>query len=182
METFLLSLSFVLYIIIRYYMIDHEAQSDKDYRRFKEGIELFDQKKYDEAFRYFDQAAASVGSRESAVAYLYRARCHYKFDNPFAALVDLTRAQNIENTLAVCHLERGIINYEIGEFSNAYLDFDRAVWHFHRENAESFCWRAMARWQLQKYAEAESDFKRAIKMGDEYASYQFKSMQKSSEF
>ena len=179
METALLSLSFVLYIIIRYYMIDHEAQSDKDYRRFKDGIELFNSRNYEEAFTYFDTVAAS--GRKSAVAHLYRARCHYKFDNPFAALVDLTHAQNIENTLAVCHLERGIINYEIGEFSNAYLDFDRAVWHFHRENAESFCWRAMAKWQLQKYTEAENDFKRAIKMGDEYASYQFNSMKKLKE-
>ncbi len=165
MEIALLSLLFVLYLIIRYYVVDHDTPTDKDRNRFRKGIDLVNNRSFDEAHRYFDEAVRQ--HPKSALAYAYRGKCQLAQENFYSAIYDLTQAVSRDNTLADCYLDRGIAFYAIGEYANAFREFDKAVWHFRDEQPDAYRWRALARIQIRQLPQAESDLRRAVALGDE---------------
>ena len=55
MEICLVVLLFIPYLFLKYYFTDHETKAEKDAARFEEGIILYRNKRYEEAFAYFDQ-------------------------------------------------------------------------------------------------------------------------------
>lgn len=165
MEVVALGLLFTIYLTIRYYLVDHDTLSDKDQKRFREGIELVKNRKFDEAHPYFDNAIRQYP--KSAVAYAYRGKCQLVQENYFSAIYDLTQAINLDNTLADCYLDRGIAYYYTDEFQQAFREFDKAVWHFRDEKPDAYRWRALARIQFRQLPQAENDLRRAISLGDE---------------
>jgi tetratricopeptide (TPR) repeat protein len=169
METFFLILLFIPYVVMRYHLTDHDTPSEKDKKRLVEGIELFQNQEYSKAFEYFNQALKL--NRKSAVAYAYRGKCNMKEENLFSALYDFTQAISFDNTLPDVHLDRGIVQYKLGEFENAFLSFDKAVWFSRGEEPESLRWRALARLKLHQHSQAEKDLQKAVKLGDEDAAF-----------
>lgn len=165
MEVALLSVLFVLYLTIRYYVMDHDTPADKDKIRFRKGLELIKKRAFTEAHQYFDEAVRLYP--KSALAYAYRGKCHLAQDNYYSAIYDLTQAVNRDNTLADCYLDRGIAFYHIDEFTSAFREFDKAVWHFRDEQPDAYRWRALARIQVRQLPQAESDLRRAVSLGDE---------------
>lgn len=165
MEIALLSLFFVLYLTIRYFMIDHDTPSEKDQKRFRKGIELVQNRNFPDAHRYFDEAVKQYP--KSAIAYAYRAKCQLAQENYYSAIYDLTQAISRDNTLAECYLDRGIAYYNIAEFNSAFREFDKAVWHFRDEQPDAYRWRALARIQVRQLPQAEYDLRRAVSLGDE---------------
>lgn len=165
MEVVALSLLFTIYLIIRYFLVDHDTSADKDRKRFRKGIELVNNRAFDEAHRYFDDAARQYP--KSAIAYAYRGKCHLVQENYFSAIYDLTQAINLDNTLADCYLDRGIAYYNTDEFQSAFREFDKAVWHFRDEKPDAYRWRALARIQARQLPQAENDLRRAVSLGDE---------------
>jgi tetratricopeptide (TPR) repeat protein len=165
MEVALLSLLFVLYLTIRYYVTDHDTPADKDRKRFQKGIDLVQKRNMVEAHHYFDEAVRQ--HPKSAIAYAYRGKCQLAQQNYYSAIYDLTQAVSRDNTLAECYLDRGIAFYEIEEFQNAFREFDKAVWHFRDEQPDAYRWRALARIQVRQLPQAESDLRRAVSLGDE---------------
>lgn len=165
MEVALLCLFFGLYLTIRYYMVDHDTDADKDRKRFKKGIDLFNQSAITEAHTYFDTIVQQ--HPKSAIAYAYRGKCQLAQANYYSAVYDLTEALNRDNTLADCYLDRGVSYYKTNEFQQAFREFDKAVWHFRDEQPDAYRWRALARIELRQLPQAENDLRRAIALGDE---------------
>lgn len=158
-------LLFVVYLTLRYYLMDHDTPSDKDRSRFRKGIELVSTRNITEAHRYFDDAVRQ--HPKSAIAYAYRGKCQLVQDNYYSAIYDLTQALSRDNTLADCYLDRGIAYYKTNQFSDAFREFDKAVWHFRDEQPDAYRWRALARIQIRQIPQAESDLRRAVSLGDE---------------
>lgn len=169
MEIALLCLFFGIYLTIRYYMVDHDTDADKDLKRFKKGIDLFHQSATTEAHIYFDNAVRQ--HPKSAIAYAYRGKCQLVQANYYSAIYDLTEALNRDNTLADCYLDRGVSYYRTNEFQQAFREFDKAVWHFRDEKPDAYRWRALARIELRQLPQAENDLRRAISLGDENSFY-----------
>jgi len=165
MEVALLGLLFVIYLTIRYYLVDHDTPADKDRKRFRKGIELVRSRNYAEAHRYFTEAIRQYP--KSAIAYAYRGKCQLVQENYYSAIYDLTQAINRDNTLADCYLDRGIAYYSIEQFNDAFREFDKAVWHFRDEKPDAYRWRALARIRVRQLPQAESDLRRAVALGDE---------------
>ena len=165
METILLFLLLIPYVIIRYLLTDHETPTEKDAKRYQEGIALVRQRRYAEAAGYFDHVLKEKPN--CALAYAYRGKCNLKLDNLYSSVFDCTRATSLDDTLAEAYLDKGKSLYRLEEYQNAFLEFDKAVWHF-KSNPESFRWRALARIRLsQEYDRVEADLRKAIQLGDE---------------
>ncbi len=165
MEVVLLSLLFVIYMTIRYYLMDHDTSADKDRKRFQKGIELVENRDFTEAHHYFDEAIQQYP--KSAITYAYRGKCQLIQENYFSAIYDLTQAINRDNTLADCYLDRGIAFYHTAEYQQAFREFDKAVWYFHDDQPDAYRWRALARIQVRQLPQAENDLRRAVALGDE---------------
>ncbi|MES2730699.1 MAG: hypothetical protein V4714_03090 [Bacteroidota bacterium] len=169
METLLLFLLFIPYMLIRYLFADHETQAEKDTKRYQEGVRLVLNKKYAEASRYFDKVLKEKPN--CAIAYAYRGKCNLHLDNLYSCVFDCTRASSLDGTLAESYLNKGKALYQLEEYAQAFLEFDKAVWYF-RNSAEAFRWRALARIRLsQAYTRVEEDFLKAIGLGDEEAAH-----------
>jgi tetratricopeptide (TPR) repeat protein len=167
MEVTLLGLLFAIYLVLRYYLIDHETASEKDQKRFQEGILLVKDRQIDTAFDYFNEAVQK--HPKSAVAYAWRGKCQLLLENHYSAIYDLTEAISRDNTLAECYLDRGIALYRVEQFTEAFREFDKAVWHIRDERPDAYRWRAVARIELRQLAQAENDLRRAVMLGDEDA-------------
>jgi tetratricopeptide (TPR) repeat protein len=168
-ETFILSLLLVFYVVIRYYTIDHDTPADKDRKRFAEGIALYEKSEYTAAHAFFDQQVKQ--HRKSALAYAYRGKCNLKDENLYSALYDFTKSLTFDNTIAHVHLDKGMAHYRLNEFNESFLSFDKAVWFSRGEEPESLRWRALARLKLHQLSQAEDDLNKAVQLGDEDAAY-----------
>ncbi|GAB3276321.1 hypothetical protein GCM10027347_49990 [Larkinella harenae] len=172
MEVALLGLFFFLFLFIRYFVVDHETPAEKDRRRFLEGIQFVQQHRYDEAFRFFDEAVQQ--NPKSSIAFAYRAKCHLRNENIYSALFDLTCALSLDNTVAESYLDKGIALYQLNRFQEAFNEFDKAVWYFRGQQPDAMRWRALAGIQLDRYNQARADLIRAIELGDENSAYLLK--------
>ncbi|MFC5408349.1 tetratricopeptide repeat protein [Larkinella bovis] len=172
MEVALIGLFFILYLFIRYFLIDHDTAADKDRLRFSEGIRLIQFHRYDEAFRFFDQAVAQFP--KSSLAFAYRGKCHLRNQNIHSALYDLTQALSLDNTIPDSYLDRGIALYQLKDYAEAFKEFDKAVWYFRGQQADAIRWRALSRMQLEQFKMAEQDLIRALELGDENSAYLLK--------
>ncbi|GAB3566741.1 hypothetical protein GCM10027578_16200 [Spirosoma luteolum] len=165
MEVALIGVFFVLYLIIRYYLMDHDTPADKDRLRFQKGIQLLQERDVVAAHRYFDEAIRQ--HPKSALAYACRGRCQLLQGNLHSAIYDLTQALSRDNTLADCYLDRGIAHYQLEQYTEAFREFDKAVWHFRDDKPDAYRWRALARIQVRQLPQAENDLRRAVALGDE---------------
>ncbi len=175
MEATLLILLSIPYLILKYLFTDHETPAEKDAKRYQEGIQLVLAKQYEEALPYFTQVLKEKPT--CALAYAYRGKCNLKLDNLYSSVFDCTRAVSLDGTLAETYLDKGKALFKLEEYRNAFLEFDKAVWHF-KNNPEAFRWRALARIRLsQPYDRVEADFRKAIELGDEDAAHYLRLVQ-----
>ncbi|MGA0558670.1 tetratricopeptide repeat protein [Larkinella sp. VNQ87] len=172
MEVALLGLFFILYLFVRYFVIDHDTPAEKDRRRFADGIQLVQLHRYNEAFRYFNEAVQH--HPKSSLAFGYRAKCHLHQENFYSALFDLNKALSLDNTLSDSYLDKGIALYRLHELDEAFREFDKAIWYSRGLDPDAIRWRALAALHLEKYAQARNDLVRAIELGDENAAYLLK--------
>lgn len=169
METILLLLLLIPYVLIRYLVTDHETKTEKDARHYQAGIQLVKEKKYGEAIQYFDQVLKE--KPHCALAVAYRGKCHLKLKNFYSCVFDCSRATSLDDTLSEAYLDKGKALYQLEEFKPAFLEFDKAVWHA-RKNPEAFRWRALGRIRLSHtYDQVEADLLKAIDLGDEDAAH-----------
>ena len=156
METFFLFLLFIPYIYLRYRLGDHDTQAEKDARAFAPGVRLVRDRQYEAGAAYFTRALETQPN--CALAYAHRAKCNLKLDNLYSCVFDATRAVSLDQTLAEAYLDKGKALYQLEEYHQSFLEFDKAVWHF-KTNPEAFRWRALARVRLSHpYDRVEADF------------------------
>ncbi|AXE16937.1 hypothetical protein DR864_03910 [Runella rosea] len=169
METFLLIFLLIPYLVLRYYLTDHDTPAEKERKRLAEGIELFNNGEYTKAHDYFNQKIKEY--RKSAIAYAYRGQCNLKEQNIYSALYDFAEALSFDNTLSEVHLQKGMAHYQLLEYETAFLSFDKAVWFSRGEEPQALRWRALARLKLHQLSQAEKDLSKAVELGDENAAY-----------
>ncbi|MCU0340967.1 MAG: hypothetical protein MUE30_13875 [Spirosomaceae bacterium] len=131
------------YFLLKYYTTDHQTVVEKDRARFKEGIALYEARKYAEAMHYFDQKMKEYP--KSALVYAYRGKCQLADDNLHTALYNFNQALAFELNLPDVLLEKGKIHFTLGEFEEAFLAFDKAAWFTRNKDADIVQWRDRAR-------------------------------------
>ena len=144
----------IILLVAKYHFTDHDTKSDKERKRFAEGIALFEDKNYAGAFTFFNKILAE--DRKSAIAFSYRGKCQLLEENLHGAIYDFTQALSFDNTLADVHFDKGKAHYELGEFKEAFLCFDKAIWFSRGENKEAFQWRS---WTEDRMEKQESNIK-----------------------
>ena len=167
MEIALLVLLFIPYLIIKYLVTDHDTPAEKDAKRFREGVELYAQQQYEDAFRYFDEQVKKYP--KSAVAYAWRGKCNLHEENYYSALYDLEQALSYDNTLAAAYLDKGQAHLAVDEYRDAFREFDKAVWFYRERNADALRLRGLARLRMKQIGQSERDLRRAVELGDENA-------------
>lgn len=131
---------------LHYYFTDHDTVIDKDRKRFAEGIALFESGNTTAAHAYFDQKVKE--NRKSALAYSYRGKCNLQDGNLYSALYDFTEALSFDNTLVEVHLDKGRVHFQLEEYKEAFLSFDKAVWFSRGSVADALHWRTEAHQKL----------------------------------
>ena len=169
MEVALLGFFFVTYILIRVRFAELDTKSDKERVIMAKGIDHFNKKNFDEAFVYFNDILQK--NKKSSIAFGYRGLCHLQRQNYHSAIYDLGQALSFDYSITDFQIGKGRAHYELKEWQEAYVMFDKAVWYGHRENAIAFCWRGKINLELKKWAEAKFDFERAVELGSEEAVY-----------
>ena len=157
MIEFLTIASFAGYIIYLRYYADGRTDAQKQADELREGILLYDNDQFAGALAYFNNALAT--RPKLAVAYLYRARIYRALNDTKAALADLEKGKSYDDTVADLHLETGQIQFEKRNYQQAFLDFDKAI--FHGASAESYYWRGRTRQHLDQPDEAVRDLAKA---------------------
>lgn len=169
MEVALLLILLAIYLIIRFLVTDQETTAEKDRKRFDKGVELLRQKSYHEAYTYFDQ---QIGKNpKSAVAYGYRGKASLFMENYYSALYDLTTAISFDNSETDFYIDKGKVYIALKDFSLAFKELDKAVWHSKQTNADALRLRGYARILLNQREQARRDFMLAIELGDEEAAF-----------
>jgi tetratricopeptide (TPR) repeat protein len=168
MEVFILFIILLACVLLQAFLFKHEDQATKDAKKFAEGIQLVQARKYKEGYIYFDTVLKTHPT--CALAFAYRGKCNLEMDDLYAAIFDCTEAASFDHCMAEAYLVKGIALYKLDMFKDAFLEFDKAVWHF-RNNAEAFRWRAIARVKSGITDKVEEDFTKAIELGDEHANY-----------
>lgn len=174
METVLLLLLSIPFLILRYYFQDHETAADKDQRRFSEGIGLVQARQFDEALAYFTLMAQQFP--KSAIVHFYKGRCNLGLGNHYSALYDFSVSLTLDNTLADTYLGKGQAHYRLDEFQQAFIEFDKAVWHTRSANADALRWRAVARMAFNQLDQARQDLEKAAALGDENADFYLRTL------
>lgn len=169
MEICLVVLLFIPYLFLKYYLTDHETKAEKDEARFAEGINMFRNRRFEEAFTYFDQQVKL--NPKSALGYAYRGKCNLQDENYYSALFDLSQALSFDNTLADTYIDKGKVHLALLEFKDAFREFDKAVWFYRNAHPEAIRLRGVARLRMQQFVQSERDFMRAVQLGDEDARF-----------
>jgi tetratricopeptide (TPR) repeat protein len=168
MEVFALFILFLGFLFMRAVFFKPNDPTSRDEKKYKEGIQLVNAKRYEEGFQYFNRVLKE--SPNSAVAYAYRGKCNLQLNDLFAAIYDTTEALAYDHCIADGYLVKGIALFELEMYKEAFLEFDKAVW-YDRNNGETYRWRAICRTKLGITDKVPEDFAKAIELGDEHASY-----------
>ena len=89
-----------------------------------EGIQLFDDEEVPAAFRFFEKAV--IEFPKSAYAYLYRAKCHFYFENYDAALPDLIKSLQLDNAIRETYLLKANCHFNMEDYDTAMFEYRRA--------------------------------------------------------
>lgn len=161
-------LIFPAYILVRLALGHHMTAMDKDRRRFKQGIELFNKKEYQAALGYFSRIVNEQGER--AVALQYLGACYFFLGKPYRAIAKATRALELEPTLALSYYIKGRVLYDEGHLEQALRELDKAVW-YDKAYAEAYYWKGHVLKDLKRSPEALRSFEIARDHGDEQANF-----------
>ncbi len=169
MYVLIVPVALVIFIAFSY-VIGSRSPLDKERRKYRAGITLFQTRDYDAAFTWFD--AAIRQDRRSCIPYLYRGKCHLRNENLNSALYDLTQALTYDNSLADAYVERGRVYLAMHNIERAHEDFDRAFLYSFGRDPVVLRYRGMTFLQKHLYFQAAKDLRKAAELGDEDACHQ----------
>ena len=161
-------MSALFYLLGRLIFGRWEPRSVKDERRLQEGIGLLKRRQYHEALAYF--AHVLILEPDCPIALVSRARCYFGLGELYLALADCSHAAEIDQEVPGVYLLKGQIFYQLKDYQEAFVYFDKAVW-FCRDDAAGYRWRALTYLQLENPGRAIQDFQKAVALGDEDANF-----------
>ena len=151
------------------YFYQRTSPEDRERRRVREGVALFEQNNLDDAFTFFDHQIRS--GKKSAVTYLYRGLCQSANGNLHSALYDLTTALSYDNSLVEAYFERGKIYLGRREADRAIREFERAQFYSKNTRADVFRYRGISLIRKGQYFQAARYLNKAVELGDEEANF-----------
>ena len=166
MEVMVLIPIVVLYFVVKALIFGTDDELGKEKKRFAEGMALLKGRNFQEGKLWFD--VQLIKSPKSGLAWACRGECHLALGNIYEALSDLNNACKLQTDLPEAYLNKGKALYMLNDFENAFIELDKAVWHF-RNNGEAFYYRAMVLLHMGDIAKANSDFRLAVSFGSEEA-------------
>ena len=86
------------------------------------------------------------------------------------ALADFNKALDIDYNLADTYLDKGIVLMELEDYTQAWHEFDKAIWH-DKNLAEAYRLRAEAATYADKKTDVMKDYRKAAQLGDEDANF-----------
>ena len=168
MEIILLFIILIFYTLLRIVVAVFYDEEKRERHKIKAGLQLLYHRKYEEALAYFDHFIKK--NPRLGIAYAFRGKCHLQLENYYAAITDCTKATTFAREIPDAFLDKGIALFKLCLYKEALLELDKAVWHL-KNNATAFRWRGMAKTMLNQYDKAETDFHKAVELGDEHANY-----------
>jgi tetratricopeptide (TPR) repeat protein len=167
MDAFLILFVLAIIQVLVFLAFDPRTKTEKELSLYKDGGQLIDEKKLEEAHLYFDEIIKR--DRRSAVAFAGRGKANVLLNNYHSAIYDLGESLKLDNTLPETYLMKGHAHYKLQDFRMAYHEYDRAVWFYHYKNGDAYRWRALARTHLGEHWQAAEDLRLAELAGDEVA-------------
>jgi tetratricopeptide (TPR) repeat protein len=149
--------------------IEEKFITIKNGEQLEDGVHLIHHRKYQEALSFFTEKLKHFP--KSAKAHYYRSFCNLELGNLYSALYDIEQSLSFDNTVGESYVTKGKILYKLEDYDTAFLEFDKADWHFRSENPIALRWRGMARYQLGQRKSAIEDFRLAVQLGDEDSDY-----------
>ena len=126
---------------------------------YKEGLKLFNNKKFKEAIPKFDSA---IGSNKAFVkAYVFRGLSYYMLRNHAQAINDLNKAIQMDPENVTALFARGMAYLFSGKSQKAITDFTMVL-QKQPENSLSYFNRSVCYYRLGQYKKAVSDSSKAI--------------------
>lgn len=166
METLAVIPLVVLYFVIKAIIFGTDDKLDKEKKKFATGIKMVNNKDFVNAKAWFDQKISEFP--KSGLGWAYRGQCNLALGNIYEALSDLTKACNLESNLPEAYLNKGKALYLLTDYDNAFIELDKAVWHF-RDNAEAYRYRGLVLIKMGNTLRGQNDLKMAVTLGDEDA-------------
>lgn len=168
MEALLLIFVFAGYIGALFISGKHKDKNVSDRKRHAYAGSMIHEKRWYEVLPLLNHIIDQ--EPKCAVAYQWRATCHQHTSEPYLALADFQKANNIDPHLAQCYMSKGLILYQLGLFEQSLIEFEKAVWYM-RDEPSAFRWRALAYLRLGQIDKALPDLRQATLLGDEHASF-----------
>ena len=137
---------------------DLRSKSEKELTAFSEGIDLYKNGRFDEAYQYFESKIS--GNPKSAIAYLYRGLSQKSRNNRADSARDIQTAVSIDDDVYQSHLELGKMFFEDREYQTALANLDKAILKALETSPESYYWRGQVYLNLNRNDEAKADFDR----------------------
>ena len=117
----------ILFIVLSFFTIGLQAQNEAQ-KAFSEGVKLLKVKKFSEAEKLFEVAIENGKAKEGLkMSYIYKGislNGQTKYDG---AIVDFSKAIELDSTDAASFVERGLAFSYKRDYDNAVVDFQRVL-------------------------------------------------------
>ena len=166
----LVVITFFGYIYYLRNYADLRSKSEKEEKEFAAGIEMYRDRDFEGAFRYFNDQVAK--NPRSCIAHLYRGLAQKGLNNRTEAYEDIETAVSLDDDVHEAHLELGRLFLEDGDPQTALLHFNKSVLKAQETSPKPYHWRSQAYVALQMQAEAQADLVEEKLISDKSANQQ----------
>jgi tetratricopeptide (TPR) repeat protein len=131
----------------------------------EKGKELFDNKKFADAYENFAKVIAL--DSQNYEAYIFRGRASNSLRNLDAAALDFSTAIRLKPNMAWGYCLRGMVRNELRRYPRAVLDLNKAI-EINPRYSNAYNFRGVANMELRKYDEAMNDFTETIRLDSKF--------------
>jgi tetratricopeptide (TPR) repeat protein len=135
---------------------DLRSGAEKEADRLTVGIQLYREGKSLDALKYFSSRIEA--NPKSAIAYLYRARCHVANGDLLDAAADIEKGLAFDDTIFELHFEQGKLRFASENYLDAVKSLDKAIARSGGKDTESYHYRGLTHEKLGNHTEAMEDF------------------------
>ena len=139
--------------------VSHHEPSESLNPEVTEGIELYNQGKYDDAIKHFDQAIRE--HHHDVAAIIWRGTAYYSKGFYDLAIADFTKAIKEDPDDPAAYVWRGSAYYSKGLYDKAIADFTKAIKE-DPHHANAYGWRGTSYYHKGLYKEAIADYERHL--------------------
>ncbi|MCU0443986.1 MAG: tetratricopeptide repeat protein [Microscillaceae bacterium] len=139
------------------------AQTAEDYA--ETGYKYAYEGNYALALKNYDKAIKT--DPRFAKAYYNRAHVKYDLQDYKGVVEDCRRALEINPNLIDAYFNMAVAKYQLKDYESAIGYFDKSL-QYKTQDGETYCWRGMAKFKLNRKAEACQDWQTARSLGNSY--------------